>query len=77
MNLERREKFKQIKQIDRLGRTLKGDELLITLSNGKQIRTFGDIECLTVDRFGDEQPIKASLLTTELAIKIEQFSNQL
>jgi len=77
MNLERRKKFKQIKQIDRLGRTLKGEELLITLSNGKQIRTFGDIECLTVDRFGDEQPIKASLLTTELAIKIEQFSNQL
>ena len=77
MNLERRKKFKQIKQIDRLGRTLKGDELLITLSNGKQIRTFGDIECLTVDRFGDEEPIKASLLTTELAIKIEQFSNQL
>jgi hypothetical protein len=77
MNLAYRSKFKSIKNIETLGSSLKGDELLITLRNGVQIKTFGNVNCFVVNRLGEEEEIKAKYLTKDLDIKLDQFVDQL
>ena len=77
MNLAYRSKFKQITKIEYLGSTLKGEEILITLGDGRKVKTFGDIICSTVNRFNEEESIRAKELTTDISIKIDQFMDQL
>jgi hypothetical protein len=77
MNLEHRKKFKQIKTIENLGSTLKGDELLITLNDDRRVKVFGNTRCITANRFGEMEEILAKELTNDYAIKIDQFVDQL
>lgn len=77
MNLEHRKKFKQIKTIENLGSTLKGDELLITLNDDRRVKVFGNVRCITANRFGETEEILAKELTDNYAIKIDQFVDQL
>ena len=77
MNLEHRKKFKQIKTIENLGSTLKGDELLITLNDDRRVKVFGNVRCITANRFGEMEEILAKELTNDYAIKIDQFVDQL
>jgi hypothetical protein len=77
MNLAYRSKFKNITKIENKGRTLKGEELFITLCTGKTIKVFGDTQCITINRFGEEEDIRAKDLTTDLALKMDQFVDQL
>jgi len=77
MNLAYRSKFKRVSTIEVLGTSLKGDELLITLGNGIQIKTFGNVNCLVINRLGEEEEIKAKYLTKDLDIKLDQFVDQL
>ena len=77
MNLAYRSKFKNITNIENKGRTLKGEEIIVTLSNNKSVKIFGDVRCTTINRFGEEEDIRAKELTVDLALKMDQFVDQL